>query len=66
MRSRPHTPPARAATAAGQAGDDDVEECDNGVDNGSAGGADGMHDGHEAVAYRAEDGLNLKVMLACR
>jgi hypothetical protein len=65
VRSRLHTPPARPSAAACQAGDDDVEEGDNGVDNGSAGSADGVDDGHEAVAYGAEDGLNLSAALAC-
>lgn len=62
--SRLHTPPAPTATAACQAGDDDAEEGDDGVDNGSAGGADGVDDGHEAVAYRAEDTLDLEALLA--
>lgn len=65
MRStRPHPPSSRAAASAGQARDDDAEEGDDGVDDCSAGSTDGGDDGHEAVAYGAEYGLDLDAMLA--
>lgn len=56
--------PSATTLAAGQAGDDDAEEGDDGVDDGVAGGSYGADDGHDAVAYRAEDGLDLECMLA--
>ncbi|MCJ1295106.1 hypothetical protein MMC34_006667 [Xylographa carneopallida] len=55
----PHTSPPPAAPTAGQAGDDDVEEADDGADDGLQDGADAVDDGHEAGADGLEDGLDL-------
>ncbi len=50
--------PAPAA-AAGEEGDDDVEQADDAGNDGVQYGADAVHDGHDAVADGAEDGFNL-------
>jgi hypothetical protein len=57
-------PPASAA-AAGQARDDDVEQGDDGVDDGLQSGGNGVNNGHDAVADRAEDGLDLRIVSGC-
>ena len=49
-----------ASLAAGQAGDDDVEQGDNAVDDSHTHGADGVDDGHQDISDRAEDGLDLE------
>jgi hypothetical protein len=46
-------------TTASEAGDDDVEEADNGPNDGLQNGANAVHNGHQAVANCAEDGFNL-------
>jgi hypothetical protein len=52
---------ATAATAAaGEAGDDDVEDGDDAVDDGGQHGPDAVDDGHQAVADGAEDGFELE------
>ncbi|MCJ1401647.1 hypothetical protein MMC11_004864 [Xylographa trunciseda] len=51
--------PPPATAAAGQAGDNDVEEADDGADDGLQDGADAVNDGHEARADGLEDGLDL-------
>ena len=60
MGSRAHASATAAATAAGQARDDDAEQGDDGVDDGRAGGANGANDRHDGITDRAEDGLNLE------
>jgi hypothetical protein len=52
---------ATATAAAGEAGNDDVEETDNGVDDSGQHGADAVDDGHQAVADGAEDGFELEL-----
>jgi len=54
MRSR------AASAAAGEAGDDDVEQRDNAVDDGHEDGADGIHDGHQARADGLADGFDAR------
>jgi hypothetical protein len=51
--------PTAASPTAGQAGDDDVEETNDGTDDGLQNGANTVDDGHEAVADGTEDGFNL-------
>ena len=63
MRS---TRASTATSAAGQAGNDDAEERDNGVDDGLQSGGNGVNNGHDAVTDRAEDGFNLKVFSESR
>ena len=59
------SPSAAAAASAGQAGDDDAEQGDDGVDDGLQSGGNGVNDGHDAVADRAEDGLDLRTVSQC-
>ena len=54
-----------AAASAGQAGDDDAEQGDDGVDDGLQSGGNGVNDGQDAVADRAEDGLDLRTVSQC-
>lgn len=54
--------PAAAATAAGQAADDDAEEGDDGVDDRLKTSSDGVDNGHDAVS----DGAELLGLLATR
>jgi hypothetical protein len=49
-----------AALSACEAGDDDAEQRDDGVNNGLACGGDGINNGHDAVADCTEDGLDLE------
>lgn len=49
---RPTTP---SAIAAGQAGDQNVEDADDTADDSVEDGADGVHDAHETGADGAED-----------
>jgi hypothetical protein len=58
-------PLSAAAASAGQAGDDDAKEGDDGVDDGLQSGGNGVNDGHDAVADRAEDGLDLRTVSQC-
>jgi hypothetical protein len=51
--------PTAAPPTAGQAGDDDIEETNDGTDDGLQNGANTVDDGHEAVADGTEDGFNL-------
>jgi hypothetical protein len=52
---------ATAATVtAGEAGDDDVDEGDDAVDDGGQHGPDAIDNGHQAVADGAEDGFELE------
>lgn len=48
-----------SALAAGEAGDDDVEDGDDAGDDGLQHGADAVDDGHEAGADGLEDGFDL-------
>ncbi len=48
-----------AATATGEAGDDDVEEGDDAVDDCGQDGTDTVHDCHEDIADCAENGFEL-------
>jgi hypothetical protein len=54
-----------AAASAGQAGDDDAKQGDNGVDNGLQSGGNGVNNSHDAVADRTEDGLDLRTVSQC-
>lgn len=56
---RLHAPATRAAAATGQARDDDVEEGDDGVDDGLEACGNGVDNRHDAVADCPEDGLDL-------
>lgn len=56
--STSETVPA-AAVAACEAGDDDVEEGDDAVDDGCEDHANAVDNGHQAVADGAEDGFEL-------
>ena len=49
-----------ATAAAGEAGNYDVEETDNAVDDSGQHGADAVDNGHQAVADGAEDGFELE------
>jgi hypothetical protein len=49
-----------ATVAAGDAGDDDVEDGDDAVDDGSQHGANAIDNSHQAVADGAEDGFELE------
>jgi hypothetical protein len=55
--STSHTVPA--AVAACEAGDDDVKEGDDAVDDGCEDHANAVDNGHQAVADGAEDGFDL-------
>lgn len=57
MRSCSLAPPTAAAT--GEAGNDDVEDGHNAVDDGLEDRADSVDDGHEASADGLEDSLDL-------
>ena len=46
--------------------DDDIEDCDDAVDNGHEDGADGVDDGHDAAADGLEDACDLVGMLEMR
>ena len=48
-----------AAATAGQAGDDNIKEGDDTVNDGGQDGPDAVDDGHEAGAYGLEDGFDL-------
>ena len=48
-----------SSTTAGEAGNDDVEESNNAVDDGSEDGSDAIHNSHEACADGLEDAANL-------
>lgn len=50
---------APTAAATGEAGNDDVEDGDNAVDDCGKDGADAVYDGHEAGADGLKDRLNL-------
>jgi len=50
--------PTTSAPTAGQAGDDDVEETNDGTDDGLEDGADAVDDGHQARTDGAENALN--------
>ena len=56
---------AATAASAGQAGDDDAKQRDDGVDDGLQSGGNGVNNGHDAVADRAEDGLDLRTVSQC-
>lgn len=58
-------PLSAAAASAGQAGDDDAKEGDDGVDDGLQSGGNGVNNGHDAIADRAEDGLDLVAVNEC-
>ena len=60
-----HAASSAAAASARQAGDDDVEQRDDGIDNGLQSGGNGVDDGHDAVADRAEDGFDLRTVSGC-
>lgn len=49
---------AAATTTTGEAGDDDVKEADDGVDDGSEDGGNAVDDGHQAVADGLEDAFD--------
>ncbi len=51
--------PTSSTTAAGQAGDDDVEERNDAGDDGLQNGTDAVNDGHEASTNGLEDGFDL-------
>ena len=59
------SPPSTAAASAGQTGNDDAEQRNNGVDDGLQSSGNGVDDGHDAVADRAEDGLDLVAVSDC-
>lgn len=61
-RVRSTSPSSATATSAGQARDDDAEQRDDGIDDGLQSGGNGVNNGHDAVADRAEDGLDLKAV----
>ena len=60
-----HAAASAAAASARQARDDDAEQRDDGVDDGLESGGNGVDDCHDAVADRAEDGLDLVAVSAC-
>ena len=60
MTGSPRTMTSTPAAAAGEARDDDVEDGDNGSNNGLQDGPDAVDDGHEACADGLEDGFNLR------
>jgi hypothetical protein len=53
MMFRPRAP--LAYLAACQAGDNDIEDADDAVDDGHQDGADAVHDGHQAGTDGLED-----------
>lgn len=55
MSSGSYASSPAAAAAACETRDDDVEEGNDGIDDGSAGCAYGMHDRHDTIADCAED-----------
>ncbi len=57
---RSHPGATLAGAAAGEAGDDDVEDGDDAVDDGVEDAADGVDNGHEAVADGLEEGFHLR------
>lgn len=59
------SPTATAAASAGEAGDDDAEQRDDGVDDGLQSSGNGVNNCHDAVANRAEDGLDLQTVSQC-
>lgn len=59
------SPPSTAAASAGQAGDDDAEERHDSVDDGLQSGGNGVDNSHNAIADRAENGLDLIYVSEC-
>jgi len=51
--------PPTSATAAGEAGNDDVEECDDAIDDCSQDRADTIHNGHQDATDGSADSLEL-------
>jgi len=49
--------PPTSATAAGEAGNDDVEECDDAIDDCSQDRADTIHNGHQDATDGSADSL---------
>ena len=58
-RTRPSTPTSSTA-AAGQAGDNDVEQAHDCANDGLEDGSDAVNDGHEACTDGLEDGFDLE------
>jgi hypothetical protein len=56
----PVSPPSTEAPA-GEAGDDDVEEGDDAINNRHDGGTDGVDDCHDGISDGTEDGLHLEI-----
>lgn len=54
-----------AAASASQAGDEDVEEGDDGIDDTGEDGSDSVDDGHETSTDGAEHACDLERMLVC-
>jgi hypothetical protein len=52
-------PPSATATSAGQAGDDDIEQRDDAVNDCLEYGADTVDNGHEDIANGLEHSLDL-------
>jgi len=55
---RPPMSPTSPSPTAGQAGDDDVEETNDGTDDGLEDSSDAVDDGHQAGTDGAENALN--------
>lgn len=53
------TAPTFSTVAAGEAGDDHIDDGDNTADDSMANRADGIDDGHETASNSAEDTLDL-------
>lgn len=58
--ARPHPVAPPAGLAAGQTRDDDVEESDDAVDDGSDNSTNGVHNSHDDIADRAENGFEAR------
>lgn len=56
---RPRATLTSRAVAAGQAGDDHIEDGDDTIDDGAQNGTDGVDDAHQAGANGVEDALDL-------
>lgn len=54
------SPTPSAATAAGKAGDDDIEQGDDSTNDGLKDGTDAVDDGHEACTDGLENGTDLQ------
>ncbi|TGO85709.1 hypothetical protein BPOR_0372g00130 [Botrytis porri] len=65
MTRRTSTSSLTAAASACQAGDEDIEEGDNGIDDTGENGSDSVDDGHETGTDGAEHACDLWGMLVC-